>query len=154
MENHNLLNRQFRTMCYNRRFPIFYLPEGKQLEKSFLLYFPMSLGDPWHLLIPSFLLLFDIMNLFSYFLLSLFFLTEICPIFFRSINHPDIWERHPQMERWVGDNSSCAGFPPQSHKILFSHTGMHFRLGFYLPEGQELSRSPRKSRAELLKGCV
>lgn len=28
----------------------------------------------------------------------------LCPLFFRTVNHPDIWERHPQMERWVGDN--------------------------------------------------
>lgn len=29
-----------------------------------------------------------------------------------------------------------------------------FQAGFYLPEGQGLNRSPRKSRAELLKVCV
>lgn len=72
MENHNLLSRQFKNMCWNRRFPRFYLPEGKQLEESFLLYFPMSLGDPRHFLIPAFLLLLATMNLFSHFLLSLF----------------------------------------------------------------------------------
>lgn len=72
MENHNLLDRQFKTMCCNRRFPIFYLPEGKQLEESFLLYFPVSLGDPWDLLIPTFLLLLAVMNPFSYFLFSPF----------------------------------------------------------------------------------
>lgn len=68
MENHNLLNRQFKNLCCNRRFPIFHLPEGKQLEESFLLYFPTSLGDPRHFLIPAFLLLLTVMNLFSYFL--------------------------------------------------------------------------------------
>lgn len=152
MKNHNLLNRQFKTMCCNRRFPIFYLPEGKQLEESFLLYFLVSLGDPWHLLISTFLLLFAIMNSFS---VPSFFSDRkhlLCPLFFRTVKHPDIWERHPQMERW--DNSSWAGFPPQPLRILLSHPGMYFSLGFCLPEGQELSKSPRESRAELLQGCV
>lgn len=73
VENHNVLNRQFKNMCCKRRSPIFYLPEGKQLlEESFLLYLPMSLGDPMQFLIPAFLLLLAIMNLFSYFLFSLF----------------------------------------------------------------------------------
>lgn len=77
----------------------------------------------------------------------------LCPLFFRTVNHPDIWERHPQMERWVGDNSSWAGSPPQPHKILLSHTRMHFR--FLSSWGPGIKQEPEEIQGRAAQGlCV
>lgn len=46
MENHHLLNRQFKTVCCNRGFPISHLPEGKQLEE-FCAVPPYVSGSSW-----------------------------------------------------------------------------------------------------------